>query len=589
MLSSTLNSVQNISHFSHRINKITSTLLSTPIKGYSGACPFLRGLSTISDYTNASPAKEATTGETSAANNLLVESSYVHQESEKYQEQTGIFYHSQILANSELNNYNEQQIKDDTNKRVFEDEQQKQNNTAIETNNQRMEEIHNKTYNYDERLKELINIKKEDESYRVFKKIKRFSSNFPFGTEQDRPVTIWCSNDYFGMSSHPKIRQAIMRALDEYGAGSGGTRNIAGNSPVHEELEWELADLHEKESALLFSSCYVANDSTLFTLLRLIPDCHIFSDAGNHASMIQGIRNSGARKHIFKTFDSNDLEEKLKQLPKEVPKIVAFETVHSMTGDISDVEKMCDISHKYGAITFVDEVHAVGLYGDRGAGIGQREGCMDKIDIVSGTLGKAYGNCGGYVASTKYFIDVIRSYASGFIFTTSLPPTVACGATESVRILKGEEGRFLRELQQNNVFHMKRALTKAGLPHFPSKSHIIPIPIGESAKCTQVSNDLLRSGHYIQSINYPTVPKGTERLRVSVTPFHTEQMIDSLIEILVSVWNRNNLDFFPPVDIMYGQCRRHQILTGQSSKVAHSLWCQLCHKEMNLCTKTAAV
>jgi 5-aminolevulinate synthase len=299
--------------------------------------------------------------------------------------------------------------------------------------------------------------------------------------------------------------------------------------------------LHSKEAALLFSSCYVANDSTLFTLLKLIPDCQIFSDAGNHASMIQGIRNSGAKKHIFRAFDPSDLEAKLKQVPVSVPKIVAFETVHSMTGDVSDVGLMCHIAHKYGAITFVDEVHAVGLYGDRGAGIAQRDGCMDKIDIVSGTLGKAYGNCGGYVAASSELIDVIRSYASGFIFTTSLPPTVACGATESVRILKSDEGRRLRQLQQSNVYHMKQALTAAGLPFYPSKSHIIPIPVGNSAKCTQVMNDLLDLGHYIQSINYPTVPKGTERLRVSVTPFHNEQMIGSLIDKLITVWMRNDL------------------------------------------------
>lgn len=443
-------------------------------------------------------------------------------------------------------------------------------------------------YNYKSKLQELIERKKIDESYRIFRKVRRFSANFPFGTEQDRPVTIWCSNDYFGMSSHPKVREAVVKALEEYGAGSGGTRNIAGNSPVHEQLEWELADLHQKDAALLFSSCYVANDSTLFTLLKLIPDCQIFSDAGNHASMIQGIRNSGAKKHIFAPFDPVDLERKLAQVPKSLPKIVAFETVHSMTGDISDVGRMCDVAHKFGALTFVDEVHAVGLYGERGAGIAQRDGCMDKIDIVSGTLGKAYGNFGGYIASSAELVDVVRSYASGFIFTTSLPPTVACGATESVRILKSEEGRYMRQLQQNNVFLMKRALTAAGLPHYHSKSHIIPIPVGNAFKCTQVSQDLLNMGHYIQSINYPTVARGTERLRVSVTPFHDERMIDSLIERLVTVWQRNNLDFLPPVELP-GQCRRHQMRHQPhlgATQISESLWCDLCHKEMNLCTQT---
>lgn len=442
----------------------------------------------------------------------------------------------------------------------------------------------NLSYNYGGRLAELIKRKKDDESYRVFRKVRRSSSNFPFGTEQERPVTIWCSNDYFGMSCHPKVRESIIKALDDYGAGSGGTRNIAGNSPVHEELEWELADLHQKEAALLFSSCYVANDSTLYTLLKLIPDCHIFSDAGNHASMIQGIRNSNAPKHIFRCFDPIDLEEKLSQVPISTPKIVAFETVHSMTGDVSPVERMCDIAHQYGALTFVDEVHAVGLYGDRGAGIGQRDNCMDKIDVVSGTLGKAYGNCGGYVASSRELIDVVRSYASGFIFTTSLPPTVACGAQESVRILKGDEGRYLRELQKNNVFHMKRALSAAGLPFYPSKSHIIPIPVGDAAKCTQVSTDLLDLGHYIQSINYPTVAKGTERLRVSITPFHSEPMIDSLVGKLVSVWTQNKLNFLPPVDLME-QCRKNQVMNQSRNQVGHCPWCQLCHGDMELCTK----
>jgi 5-aminolevulinate synthase len=415
------------------------------------------------------------------------------------------------------------------------------NSSAMPHPNRLVAERDNTEYDYSMRFRELIQNKKNDETYRVFRRVRRFGSSFPHGTEQGKPVTIWCSNDYFGMSAHPKVCEAIRKALDEYGAGSGGTRNIAGNSPVHEKLEYELADLHGKEAALLFSSCYVANDSTLFTLLKLIPGCQVFSDAGNHASMIQGIRNSGAKKHIFRAFDPIDLEAKLKEVPLSVPKIVAFETVHSMTGDVSDVGLMCDIAHKYGAITFVDEVHAVGLYGERGAGIAQRDGCMDKIDIVSGTLGKAYGNCGGYIAASSELTDVIRSYASGFIFTTSLPPTVVCGATESVRLLKGDEGRCLRQMQQSNVRHMKEALTAAGLPFYPSKSHIIPIPVGNSAKCTQVMNDLLDLGHYIQSINYPTVPKGTERLRVSVTPFHSEQMIASLIEKLVSVWVRNKL------------------------------------------------
>lgn len=588
MLASTLNG-QTIAHISHRINKITSTLLSTPVKGYSGACPFLRGLSSISSITSG--------GETSATAEALPETknlyadSYLEQQTSQniqLDDSSNVEYDAIEVNNQEREQFESKNNNSDNDKLRYTlyTSPSPSRKFLVEKLNKKYhsKELKTLSYDYGSRLAELIKRKKDDESYRVFRKVRRFSSNFPHGTEQEKPVTIWCSNDYFGMSCHPKVRAAINQALDDYGAGSGGTRNIAGNSPVHEQLEWELADLHQKEAALLFSSCYVANDSTLFTLLKLIPSCHIFSDAGNHASMIQGIRNSNAPKHIFRCFDPVDLEEKLSQVPVSTPKIVAFETVHSMTGDISQVEKMCDIAHQYGALTFVDEVHAVGLYGDRGAGIGQRDGCMDKIDIVSGTLGKAYGNCGGYIASSEQLVDVVRSYASGFIFTTSLPPTVACGATESVRILKGQEGRYLRELQQNNVFHMKRALSAAGLPYYPSKSHIIPIPVGSAAKCTQVSNDLLDLGHYIQSINYPTVARGTERLRVSVTPFHSERMIDSLIEKLVSVWSRNKLNFLPPVDLMQ-QCRKNQMMNQQSTKAGHCLWCHLCHKDMDLCTK----
>lgn len=585
---------QAITHLSHRI---TSTLLKSPsIQNYKGACPFLRSLSSISTSatSDCGPATEASA---SATVEHVDEKNYCE---DYLQEFSSCPFKQQFYGRTGGTiDLNPTPINEEIPKQTIEKLVAVESSTgsssqycvgassaaqaktpSVSVNRPReVKHEYSSMYDYCSRLNELIQKKKDDESYRVFRKVRRFSRNFPYGTEQDRPVTIWCSNDYFGMSSHPKVRQAVSMALEEFGAGSGGTRNIAGNSPVHEQLEWELADLHNKEAALLFSSCYVANDSTLFTLLKLIQDCHIFSDAGNHASMIQGIRNSNAPKHIFKTFDPVDLENKLKQVPLSTPKIVAFETVHSMTGDISDVERMCDVAHKYGALTFVDEVHAVGLYGDRGGGIGQRDGCMDKIDIVSGTLGKAYGNFGGYVASTSQLIDVVRSYASGFIFTTSLPPTVACGAIESVRILKGEEGRYLRDLQQSNVFHMKRALVAAGLPHYNSKSHIIPIPVGNAAKCTQVSADLLEVGHYIQSINYPTVAKGTERLRVSVTPFHSHQMIDSLVEELVSIWKKNNLNFLPPVDIV-NQCRKQQITSHQGELNGYSHWCQLCHKDI---------
>lgn len=597
MFSFTINT-QTIAQYSHRINKITANLLQSPSKGYSGSCPFLRSISSIT--TGGAENLNAT----SETKSLFADAEYVDQSAdesyEQQQQQQQLSQHLHHHQHQQQQEYRDrytthrQHQQQQVQQREFNQSQERRAFKLIDTKKHRhhrndQEAKNDNCYDYNTRLKELIEAKKADESYRIFRKVRRFSNNFPHGEEQGKPVTIWCSNDYFGMSSHPKVRQAIAKALDDYGAGSGGTRNIAGNSPIHEQLEWDLADLHEKEAALLFSSCYVANDSTLFTLLKLLPNCHILSDAGNHASMIQGIRNSAAPRHIFKSFDPVDLEEKLKQLPISTPKIVAFETVHSMTGDISDVGRMCDISHKYGALTFVDEVHAVGLYGKHGAGIAQRDGCMDKIDIVSGTLGKAYGNFGGYVAASAELIDVIRSYASGFIFTTSLPPTVTCGATESVRILKGEEGRQLREMQQNNVFHMKRALTAAGLPHYPSKSHIIPIPVGNAAKCTRVSNDLLDMGHYIQSINYPTVPKGSERLRVSVTPFHNERMIDNLIENIVKVWRRNELNFLPPVELINSKCRRHQVMGQLDTRVGHSLWCELCHRNMDLSSKTAII
>jgi 5-aminolevulinate synthase len=307
-------------------------------------------------------------------------------------------------------------------------------------------------------------------------------------------------------------------------------------------LEQELASLHEKEAALLFTSCFVANDSTLYTLGKALPNCHIFSDAGNHASMIQGIRNSGAKKSIFKTCDPLHLEQLLQSVDHSVPKIVAFETVHSMTGSIGPVEQLCDVAHKYGAITFVDEVHAVGLYGNQGAGVAERDGIMDKIDIVSGTLGKAFGNIGGYIASRREVVDMIRSYAAGFIFTTSLPPTVLRGALASVRILRSEEGQELRKRHQENVAFLKRTLTHAGLPQLPSVSHIIPVPVGDPQTCAWISNQLLtKFGHYVQSINYPTVPKGEERLRIAPTPFHSRPMMGQFVDNLQQVWGEAGL------------------------------------------------
>lgn len=398
---------------------------------------------------------------------------------------------------------------------------------------------------YEEFFQEQIMRKKKDHSYRVFKKVNRLAEDFPAAKEYswgEKPITVWCSNDYLGMSRHPAVIGAVREALEKFGAGAGGTRNISGNSMGHEMLEKRLALLHRKDAGLLFTSCFVANDSTLFTLSRILPGCHIFSDAGNHASMIQGIRNSGVPKHIFRHNDAAHLEELLSKIDKNVPKIVAFETVHSMTGDICPLEELCDIAHEYGAITFIDEVHAVGLYGYSGAGIGERDWVLAKMDIISGTLGKAFGNVGGYIVGSSKLIDMIRSYAAGFIFTTSLPPTVLYGALTSVEILASDEGRSLRASHQENVAYFKSILTAAGLPLEPSPSHIIPIKIGDPLLCSQIADHLLRDkGHYVQAINYPTVAKGEEKLRLAPTPKHTRTMMDKFVQDALDVFHQLNI------------------------------------------------
>lgn len=336
------------------------------------------------------------------------------------------------------------------------------------------------TFGYNDYFHEQIMKKKKDHSYRIFKKVNRLAKEFPSAVEcswGEKPITVWCSNDYLGMSRHPVVINSAQEALNKYGAGAGGTRNISGNSIGHERLEKRLSLLHNKESGLLFTSCFVANDSTLCTLAKILPNCHVFSDTGNHASMIQGIRNSGVPKHIFRHNDVGHLKEMLSSIDISIPKIVAFETVHSMNGSICPLEEMCDISHKYGALTFIDEVHAVGLYGYCGAGIGERDRVLHKMDIISGTLGKAYGNVGGYVVGTSMLIDMIRSYAPGFIFTTSAPPAVLYGAHTAIDILASDEGRSLRKIHQERVAYMKSELTLAGLPLEQSPSHIIPIKV----------------------------------------------------------------------------------------------------------------
>jgi len=403
-----------------------------------------------------------------------------------------------------------------------------------------VKEFNKPGFGYETFFEEQIQKKKMDHSYRIFKKVNRDAKTFPAAREFSwgkKDITVWCSNDYLGMSAHPKVTKAVHDAIDNHGVGAGGTRNISGNSLLHEELESELAALHKKEGALVFTSCYVANDTTLFTLPKLIPGCEIFSDAGNHASMIQGIKNSGVPKHIFKHNDPDHLEHLLSKVDVSVPKIVAFETVHSMSGAICPLEEMCDVAHKYGALTFVDEVHAVGLYGREGAGVGERDGIEHKIDIISGTLGKAFGNVGGYIAASESLVDVVRSYGAGFIFTTSLPPTVLSGAIASIKVLRSEEGRMLRARHRTNVDYLREKLMAAGLSVEHTPSHIIPVHVGDPALCSALSDGLIQQfGHYVQAINFPTVPRGEEKLRVAPTPHHTVAMMDQFVSDLTSIW-----------------------------------------------------
>ncbi|XP_032378014.1 5-aminolevulinate synthase, erythroid-specific, mitochondrial [Etheostoma spectabile] len=419
------------------------------------------------------------------------------------------------------------------------------------------------SYDYDRFFTEKISEKKKDHTYRVFKTVNRSAAVFPFAEDysisgrEGSQVSVWCSNDYLGMSRHPRVLSAIRDAVEKHGAGAGGTRNISGTSNFHVSLEKELAQLHQKDAALAFSSCFVANDSTLFTLAKMLPGCEIYSDAGNHASMIQGIRNSGAKRFIFRHNDSRHLEELLQCSDPKTPKIVAFETVHSMDGAICPLEELCDVAHRYGALTFVDEVHAVGLYGAHGAGVGERDNIMHKIDIVSGTLGKAFGCFGGYIASSAALVDTVRSFAAGFIFTTALPPMVLAGALESVRVLKSPEGQALRRAHQRNVKHMRQLLMDKGLPVVNCPSHIIPIQVGNAELNTKVCDTLLeRHNIYVQAINYPTVPRGEELLRLAPSPHHNPAMMDYFVEKLVEVWQEAGLQVSSPATASCTFCDR---------------------------------
>lgn len=393
---------------------------------------------------------------------------------------------------------------------------------------------------YVDKLDEALNRLHEEGRYRTFIDIERQNGQFPHavwrkpdGSEQD--ITVWCGNDYLGMGQHPVVLAAMHEALDATGAGSGGTRNISGTTVYHKRLEGELADLHQKEAALLFTSAYIANDATLSTLPKLFPGLIIYSDALNHASMIEGVRRNGGAKRIFRHNDVAHLRELLAADDPDAPKLIAFESIYSMDGDFGPIEAICDLADDFGALTYIDEVHAVGMYGPRGAGVAERDGLMDRIDIINGTLAKAYGVMGGYIASSAKMCDAIRSYAPGFIFTTSLPPAVAAGAAASVAHLKKDQS--LRDQHQLQARILKMRLKGLGLPIVDHGSHIIPVIVGDPVHTKQMSDMMLdRFGIYVQPINYPTVPRGTERLRFTPSPIHGPKEIDKLVQAMDELW-----------------------------------------------------
>jgi len=396
---------------------------------------------------------------------------------------------------------------------------------------------------YDALFRQQLEALRSEGNYRVFAELERLSGTFPRARQHaaagPAEVTVWCSNDYLGMGQHPKVIGAMVETATRMGTGAGGTRNIAGTNHPLVELERELADLHGKASALVFTSGYVSNQTGIPTIAKLIPNCLILSDAYNHNSMIEGIRHAGCDKQIFRHNDLGHLEELLKAAGDR-PKLIAFESIYSMDGDIAPINAICDLAERYDAMTYIDEVHAVGMYGPRGGGVSERDGAMHRIDVIEGTLGKAFGSLGGYIAASREICDAVRSYAPGFIFTTALPPAVCAATVAAIKHLK--TSTWERERHQERAARVKAVLTAAGLPVMDSPTHIVPVMVGDPEKC-KAASDLLLSAHgiYIQPINYPTVPKGTERLRIAPSPYHDDTLINALAEALVEVWQELGL------------------------------------------------